>query len=305
MDQECGDMSKHRAAREKVVAFLRVNKARFAPFLDEDEMTYAEYLEELGCPGVYGDNLALVAYASAAGVDVCVHQLGQPIWIVQAEECRAAERQLHVVYYDWEHYDSVRRLDQSAGGPANVQLPQTAHPASKPPPPQPAPAKPRGKHKAAKAGASTAPQKPDTAAPAPRVEGRRTAAQALHGDADAVAPDADALPGSGSGRTLEEQAGSEDTGDSDSGMEAASAEPARDSASVGEAGTMPRHGKGKKINRRFAKQQKKIEKMRRDVARVKAEREGRSEPAAAAEAAAKATPSAPLGIEGAVATLTI
>jgi hypothetical protein len=32
------------------------------------------------------------------------------MWIIRAREDREAARQLHIVYYDWEHYDSLRLI---------------------------------------------------------------------------------------------------------------------------------------------------------------------------------------------------
>lgn len=61
-------------------------------------------------PGEFGDHLCLVAYSRASGNDIYVHQLGNPVWIVRAVDGREAKRQLHIVYYEWEHYDSLRLI---------------------------------------------------------------------------------------------------------------------------------------------------------------------------------------------------
>ena len=60
--------------------------------------------------GEFGDHLCLVAYARDSGRDLYVHQVGNPVWIIRAQEGREAARQLHIVYYEWEHYDSLRLI---------------------------------------------------------------------------------------------------------------------------------------------------------------------------------------------------
>ena len=63
---------------------------------------------------------ALVACARAHEVDICIHQVGQPVWRIAPDVPSRRPYALHVVYHSWEHYSSVRLKNGPADGPANI-----------------------------------------------------------------------------------------------------------------------------------------------------------------------------------------
>ena len=99
--------------------------------------------------GTYGENLEVVAFARAYNVDVAIHQVDMPVWIIKGSESTASEppRDLkHIVYHSWEQlsscaftclvlkilplnssYSSVRNIDSSSsaekGSPSVVIRP--------------------------------------------------------------------------------------------------------------------------------------------------------------------------------------
>eukprot|EP00045_Choanoeca_perplexa_P010496 m.106294 g.106294 ORF g.106294 m.106294 type:complete len:275 (-) comp15297_c0_seq1:1158-1982(-) len=110
MDQEERNIRGHLDARRRTVEYIQSHQREFECFIDEDEQSFKEYLGLMTQPGEFGDHLCLVAYARDSGHDLYVHQLDNPVWIIRAREGREAARQLHIVYYDWEHYDSLRLI---------------------------------------------------------------------------------------------------------------------------------------------------------------------------------------------------
>ncbi len=46
---------------------------------------------------------ALVAFARSQLVDIYVHQLDHPVWIIRAVEGRSMDQQVHIAYQSYEH----------------------------------------------------------------------------------------------------------------------------------------------------------------------------------------------------------
>jgi len=117
------DGPEHAALRAKVVAYIRDHRADFEPFVEaEGGETFDQYVDKLGRDGVYAGHWALVAFSRLYEMDVCIHQLGQPVWWIAAEHRKAGAppRAAHLAYYGWEHYTSVRLRDGPHEGPAAI-----------------------------------------------------------------------------------------------------------------------------------------------------------------------------------------
>ena len=54
--------------------------------------------------------------------DIVIHQKNQPIWTVSGPSSKHPARQLHLAYHDWEHYSSVRKMNDSTTDPAFIQI---------------------------------------------------------------------------------------------------------------------------------------------------------------------------------------
>lgn len=69
--------------------------------------------------GEWGGNMELISLSRALGVNLCVHQLGEPRW--EVTHFPPGRRRLHVSYHDGNHYNSVRMVgDGGAGGRARA-----------------------------------------------------------------------------------------------------------------------------------------------------------------------------------------
>lgn len=130
-DQLNGNPNDHAKLRAQTVAHMRENPDLYVHFIDVDvdakigrkskikgtgdERTsngFRAYLERMARDGVYAGNLELVAFSRLSGRDIVVHQAAQPPWIVHCSDTgsSASGSPLHIVYLDYEHYQSVRPL---------------------------------------------------------------------------------------------------------------------------------------------------------------------------------------------------
>lgn len=75
---------------------------------------------ELSKLGTYGGNDSIVAFARNNGVDIVIHQLNNPRWVIHGSEFSKSQQkiELHLAYHNGEHYSSVRRLTDPDDGPA-------------------------------------------------------------------------------------------------------------------------------------------------------------------------------------------
>ena len=77
-------------------------------------------VEELSKLSTYGGNDSIVAFARNHGVNVVIHQLNEPRWVIQGSECNkhAQVRELHISYHNGEHFSSVRYVGDDGTEPA-------------------------------------------------------------------------------------------------------------------------------------------------------------------------------------------
>lgn len=134
-DQLEGRPENHAKWRAATIIHMRKNEDLYAPFLDMDvdarlgkkqkakmkgttgdervSTGFAAYLTRMGKDGVYAGNLELVAFSRLSKRDIVVHQAGQAPWVIHCSDDNKEEKSgpaLHVVYLDYEHYQSVKAI---------------------------------------------------------------------------------------------------------------------------------------------------------------------------------------------------
>lgn len=127
--QLVGDDSVHAGVRAVCVRHLAATADDFAPFLLEEEgySTMEEYVAAMACDGEWGGNIELILLARVFRVDIVVHQLGGPPWVVEGAaghaqpdsdpDARSAAT-LALSYHNGDHYQSlVLRGLAAATGP--------------------------------------------------------------------------------------------------------------------------------------------------------------------------------------------
>ncbi|KAI8998062.1 hypothetical protein BC832DRAFT_595328 [Gaertneriomyces semiglobifer] len=135
-DQYDGTPGYHAKHRQTVCEHLSHHRDTYAPFVGDDEGSFEQHVCRMRQDGVYGGNMELVAFARAMGVDIAVHQAGEPVWIVSGENEESAaaggggggisgqsqKRTLHIAYHSWEHYSSVRNVGGPASGLPDIRI---------------------------------------------------------------------------------------------------------------------------------------------------------------------------------------
>ncbi|KAI9093732.1 hypothetical protein DFS34DRAFT_256374 [Phlyctochytrium arcticum] len=120
-DQYSGSPQSHQTVRNTVCDTLLRYQDDFAAFVSRDEAgSFEQYVERMRRDGVHGGNMEIVAFARAKRVDVKVHQVGEPVWIIsglppdeqqqQVMEDGSRPPALQIVYHSWEHYSSCSEL---------------------------------------------------------------------------------------------------------------------------------------------------------------------------------------------------
>ena len=80
-------------------------------------------VQELSKLSTYGGNDSIVAFARNHGVNVVIHQLNEPRWVIYEEEYskNGQVRELHVSYHNGEHYSSVRHISDNSTEPGWIK----------------------------------------------------------------------------------------------------------------------------------------------------------------------------------------
>ncbi|KAF3213221.1 hypothetical protein TWF679_005450 [Orbilia oligospora] len=117
----------------------RSSSSTTLPNEDTIDRVFQDYIKRMEKPGVYGDNLEIVAFARCYGVDVKIYQR-EFAYLVSGERDAGEEsdddagnsmlgkeepvvgerKVMHIAYHDWEHYSSVRNIDGPHKGLPNV-----------------------------------------------------------------------------------------------------------------------------------------------------------------------------------------
>jgi OTU domain-containing protein 3 len=98
----------HVTIRRDVVEFMRRNEDDFAPFMEEDNMTFDDYLIDLSKDGTFGGNDSIVAFSRCFNCSVIIHQPNAPRWEVHPVGGIVSHPIVNIAYLHGDHYCSVR-----------------------------------------------------------------------------------------------------------------------------------------------------------------------------------------------------
>ncbi|CAF4666955.1 unnamed protein product, partial [Rotaria socialis] len=104
------DETQHAHIRNIAINYLKEDKYRFTPFIDEQDKSIEDYIARMSQTSTYADHLVISATAIVLNKNIIVHQLAKiPILIPGSDYI---EHQLHVSYNrSILHYESVFSLD--------------------------------------------------------------------------------------------------------------------------------------------------------------------------------------------------
>ncbi|KAJ3220015.1 hypothetical protein HDU67_007748 [Dinochytrium kinnereticum] len=125
-DQIEGNPSNYAYHRASVCKHMEENRELYEPFMFDE--TLDQHIIRMKRDASYGENMEVVAFARANKVDIAIHQSGLPVWIINGTDTPPASRLLHIIYHSWEHYSSVRMINDTTlpGSPPSIQIqPQT------------------------------------------------------------------------------------------------------------------------------------------------------------------------------------
>jgi len=107
-DQLYGGELEHVALRAKTVEHMRENENDFKFFITDD-VTYEDYLNEMGDLGEWGGNLELQALSIVCEVNFIIHRLKEPCYEIRNFDL--SQPLIHLSYHNGDHYNSVRLKD--------------------------------------------------------------------------------------------------------------------------------------------------------------------------------------------------
>lgn len=100
----------HLFYRKAACEYMRENKEYFLPFLDEGT-TFENYVHKMSFSGVWGGNLEIYAISRKFSIEVHIHILNQPIYIIK---CDKPIKTIELAYLKKEHYGSVLKNQKSS-----------------------------------------------------------------------------------------------------------------------------------------------------------------------------------------------
>jgi len=108
-DQLVGDNQKHDQYRQEIINYIESHKDHFSFFIEDSE-NFEEYVQRMRQDGEWGDQPELCAAAQCLNVNIFVHQVDSPTYVIRSESATGA-RDIHLSYHGGCHYNSVRTLD--------------------------------------------------------------------------------------------------------------------------------------------------------------------------------------------------
>jgi len=121
-DQYNGDGDQHAEYRKNVINYIQQHREDFEPFMEaEVEQTFDQYVRQLAQDGTYAGHWALIAFSRHYHVNITIHQLEQTSWKIMSFD-HPNTRVLHVAYFGYEHYSSIRNIGGSQSGPATIVI---------------------------------------------------------------------------------------------------------------------------------------------------------------------------------------
>lgn len=124
-DQLEGHTRNHLKYRFETVQYMKEHRNDFEPFV-EDDIPFDQHLHNLGQPGTYAGNDAIVAFAKLHELVIVIHQLNTPLWQVKGTD-KPNATELHLSYHNGDHYNSVRKIGDNTQGPASIRLAVSQH----------------------------------------------------------------------------------------------------------------------------------------------------------------------------------
>ena len=119
---QLGEVNTHAQIRHDVVKYLRAHKDEYQYFVEED---YDTYLDRMANDGVYGDNLEIVAFSKVFDRPVKVYQPGMAYVVQPDDQVPSTGDMIHLAYFSWEHYASIRNRDGPHDGAPQIVVKKT------------------------------------------------------------------------------------------------------------------------------------------------------------------------------------
>lgn len=101
-DQLYGKGARHKEVRETVCAHMEERREFYECFVEDDE-GFDKYVRRMRRDGQWAGHMEVQATSEALGVNITIHQLGQPPWVVKNLDVGA--RMIHLSYHEGEHYN--------------------------------------------------------------------------------------------------------------------------------------------------------------------------------------------------------
>ena len=88
--------------------YIEENEAFFSSFIEDDE-SFDQYISRMRSDGEWGDQPELCAAAQCLHVNIYVHQVDSPRFVILCDDI--ATRAIHLSYHGGCHYNSIRIVD--------------------------------------------------------------------------------------------------------------------------------------------------------------------------------------------------
>lgn len=111
-DQLTGKSDDHVKIRNDICDYIELHEDHYSVFVDEDEdECFEAYVDRMRTFGEWGGHVELHAACQCLLINVFVHQVDGPRYILRCDDTSLACRTLHLSYHGDCHYNSVRRRD--------------------------------------------------------------------------------------------------------------------------------------------------------------------------------------------------
>lgn len=106
------DEGNHAYYRKEACDYIKANQDYFKPFI-EDETTFEDYVHRMSFNGIWGGNLELYAIAMRFEIEIHIHILNQPVYIIKKGS--NPKKVINLGFLDKEHYNSVVKIESNSG----------------------------------------------------------------------------------------------------------------------------------------------------------------------------------------------
>lgn len=115
-DQITGIVDDHVSVRSQIIDYIVAHSEHFSLFIEDDE-PFNDYVGRMRDVGEWGGHQELYAAAQCLEVNIVVHQVDAPRFIILCES--GGTRDIHISYHGEVHYNSVRLISDDDEGPAD------------------------------------------------------------------------------------------------------------------------------------------------------------------------------------------